>query len=240
MRDVTRVGKNWKGFIMIRSRMMRSLTGLASGLLLVSGLGCQNKVHDENLALHQQNRELQTRLSTEEDKLRQAPDPAQLASLQRDIADRDAKIAELQANLKKPAPGNPADPSLAGIETTYDAKAGTLTVNIPGDVLFPSGKAELRPAALGTLDKIAGAIRKDYSGKAVRVNGYTDSDPISKTKEQWDDNWDLSYARAKSVTNYLTSHGIDSKQLAIVANGPNKSKATTPQSRRVENVVLVR
>ena len=223
------------------SRMMRWLTGtLSCGLVLGAGVGCQNKMHDENLALHSQNRELQTRLSADDERLRQAPDPAQLASLQKEIAERDAKIAELEASLKKPVAGAPADPSLAGIETTYDAKAGTLTVNIPGDVLFPSGKADLRPGALGTLDKISAAVRKDYAGKPVKVNGYTDSDPISKTKDKWDDNWDLSYARAKSVTNYLTSHGIESKMLAIVANGPNKPKQSKAQSRRVEIVVAVR
>jgi flagellar motor protein MotB len=217
------------------------LVGLvAAGLSLATTLGCQNKVHDENLALHDQNRELQTRLSAEEERLRQAPDPAQVASLQKEIADRDAKIAELQANLNKPAAGAPADPALAGIEAKYDPKAGTLTVNVPGDVLFTSGKADLRPTALSTLDKIASAIRKDYPGKPVHVNGYTDRDPINKTKDKWDDNWDLSYARAKSVTNYLTAHGIDSKLVAIVANGSNKPKGSKQQSRRVEIVVQAR
>jgi chemotaxis protein MotB len=227
---------------MIQSRMTRNgLAALvATGLSLATTLGCQNKVHDENLALHDQNRELQTRLSAEEERLRQAPDPAQVTALQKDIADRDAKIAELQANLNKPAPGAPADPALAGIEAKYDPKAGTLTVNIPGDVLFPSGKADLRPGALSTLDKIASAVRKDYAGKSVHVNGYTDRDPINKTKDRWDDNWDLSYARAKSVTNYLTAHGVDSKLVAIVANGANKPKGSKQQSRRVEIVVQAR
>src|SRR4051812_20117660 len=53
--------------------------------LLVASSGCQNKLHDDNLALHQQNRELQTQLSEKEDRLRAAPDPAQLAAMQKEI-----------------------------------------------------------------------------------------------------------------------------------------------------------
>ena len=161
--------------------------------------------------------------------------------MQKEIADRDAKIRELQTNLTRGSGASgAADPSLAGIEATYDAKAGTLTVNLPGDVLFDAGKATLKPTALGTLDKVASAIKKDYSGKAVRVDGYTDSDPITKTRNQWDDNWDLSYGRAKSVMQYLTSHGVDPHAISIAANGSNKPKGSKPASRRVEVVVLTR
>lgn len=215
-------------------------TLVVSAVSLSSGMGCVNKVHDENLLLHQQNRELQAQLSEKEDRLKSAPDAAQLAAMQRDLADRDAKIRDLQANLAKPSAGGPADPSMAGIEATYDAKAGTLTVNLPGDVLFDAGKAILKPSSLSTLDKIASAIKKDYAGKTISVDGFTDADPITKSRDQWDDNWDLSYGRAKSVMQYLISHGVDSHKVSIVANGANKPKASKPSSRRVEIVVLTR
>ena len=107
-------------------------------------------------------------------------------------------------------------------------------------MLFDAGKAQLKASALGTLDKIANAIKKDYAGKVIKVDGYTDSDPITKTRDQWDDNWDLSYGRAKSVMQYLTAHGVDQKVVSIVANGSNKPKTSKPASRRVEIVVLTR
>ena len=50
--------------------------------LMAMGSGCTNKVHDENLALHDQNRELQSQLSDREEKLKSAPDSAQLAAMQ--------------------------------------------------------------------------------------------------------------------------------------------------------------
>ena len=223
-----------------------TLTRMASTLLfsavsIAGGLGCTNKVHDENLALYQQNRELQSQLSERDGKPKAASDSTQLAAMQREIDERDAKIRELQANpARSVTSGGPADPSLGGVEATYDAKAGTLTVNLPGDVLFDAGKAQLKPSALGTLDKIAGAIKKDYSGKIIKVDGYTDSDPITRTRDQWDDNWDLSYGRAKSVMQYLISRGVDQHMVSIVANGSNKPKSSKPASRRVEIVVVTK
>src|SRR5258706_1247313 len=221
-------------------RFARIGAALVAGASLLSAAGCQNKVHDENLQLHQQNRELETQVNDRDERLKAAPDPAQLAAMQREIADRDAKIQQLQASLTSGGPGGTPDPSLQGIETTFDRKAGTITVNLPGDVLFDSGKATLKPSALSTLDKVASAIKKDYSGKTVKVNGYTDADPISKTKDQWDDNWDLSYARAKSVMQYLISRGVDTRLVSLSANGANKPKASKSASRRVEIVVFAK
>jgi chemotaxis protein MotB len=218
----------------------RSVGLVSFVLMLTSGVACQNKVMDENIAFRQQNRELQARLMEDDEKLKQAPDPAQLAAMQKELSDRDAKIAELEANLKKPAAGAPADPALAGIETSYDSVSGALTVRVPGDVLFDPGLATLKGGAMSTLDKISSAVRKDYPGKPVRVNGYTDSDPINRTKANWNDNWDLSYARAKTVMNYLSEHGVDNHHLSIVANGSNSPRGNKSQSRRVEIVVLTK
>jgi flagellar motor protein MotB len=219
---------------------------MVAGLLCIS-MGCQNKLADENDALHKQNRELQERLNEDDAKLRaanaasvNAADPAALTAAQSEIAALNQKIAELQANLQAPQAGGPAQPGLSGIQATYDAAAGTLTVNLPGDVLFDSGKAVVKGSAQPTLEKIIAAVNKDYRGKRILIEGYTDTDPISRSRDQWDDNWDLSYGRAKAVEQYLTSHGVDAKHVAIVANGPNKSKSTKPASRRVEIVVSTR
>ena len=230
----------------------RIQSGFVAGLCLMgtitAGTGCTNALHDDNLALAAQNRELQSRLTDSDGKVRTgSTDSAQLASLQKDIADRDSKIAELQNSLTRTppvagssSPVGPLDPSLSGIETTYDSNAGTLTVNLPGDVLFDSGRASLKSTALSTLDKISAAIKRDYSGKRISVNGFTDSDPITRSKDQWDDNWDLSYGRAKSVAQYLKKMGVNEHMVAIVANGANKPKASKPASRRVEIVVNTR
>jgi flagellar motor protein MotB len=111
--------------------------------------GCQSKLYDENVALHQQNRELQQRLTESDTRLRSAPDPNQMATMQQELTARDQKIAELQAQLNNPSPNVSSEESslLQGIEVTRDERAGTLTVNLPGDVLFASGSAEVKPTA---------------------------------------------------------------------------------------------
>ena len=115
-----------------------------------------------------------------------------------------------------------------------------MTVTLPGKVLFDSGQANLKSSAQSTLDKIASAIQKQYPGHRVYVDGHTDSDPISASKGKWEDNLDLSAARAMSVTRYLSHHGLSSKQVVPRAYGENNAKATKEESRRVESVVLVK
>jgi outer membrane protein OmpA-like peptidoglycan-associated protein len=213
-----------------------------STLLLVGG--CANKEMD---ALTKQNRELQAnydRMREEnaglQSRLQSAPDPSQLTTLQSEVAARDAKIKELEDQLRKPTPGAGEQPGIEGIETTYDAAAGTITVNLPGDVLFASGQDTLKPSAKATLDKIVSALKSDYAGKRVRVEGHSDSDPIVKTKDKYSDNLDLSLNRAASVTRYLESRGVSPKLVTTSGFGPAHPKGDKASSRRVEIVVVTR
>ena len=221
------------------------LTFRTAALLLGASLlaaGCQSKLHDDNMALHDQNRKLQAdlndtrdRLGDTESRLAKAPDPASVSQMQ-------ARINELETQLKSQPTatgGTAPDPALSGVEATYDKSRGTLTVNLPGQVLFEPGKAAIKKTAYSTLDKIVAAIKKDYSKKTIYVDGHTDADPIAKTKATWEDNWDLAAARANAVRRYLTSHGVDSHKVDLRAFGPNHPKKSKEASRRVEIVVQV-
>ncbi|HPY77378.1 MAG TPA: OmpA family protein, partial [Anaerohalosphaeraceae bacterium] len=70
--------------------------------------------------------------------------------------------------------------------------------------------------------------------------------PIRKTKDQWQDNWDLSAGRALTVLRYLTSKGMPADQIRAVACGEsrpvasNASAAGKAKNRRVEIVVHMR
>ena len=205
---------------------------IAAALMLVVGVGCQNKMHDENLALHEQNRELQARLG------QQDANAAQMNQLQSENAQLQSQIAQLQSQLRTPTTGAGAQPGIEGIETSYDATKGEMTVNVPGDVLFDAGQATLKDSAKATLNKIAGAIKRDHPGKMIRVEGHSDTDPINKTKGKWRDNLELSNARATEVTRYLMSQGIPAKQIAPTGFGDTRPKATKAASRRVEIVVV--
>lgn len=228
---------------MTRHVMTAALLGMACALMM----GCQNKVADERDLLYQQAHELQaekTQLQAERDaldaRLRAAPDPAQVQAMQAEISRRDQEIARLQESLRQQPAGQPAQPGLEGIDATYDRRTGNVTVNLPGDVLFAPGDATLKQSALGTLNKLASAIKKDYADKQVYIDGHTDTDPIRRTADKWDDNFDLAYARAKAVMAYLTKQGISDKHVVLRAYGPNMPRQSKAASRRVEIVVATR
>jgi outer membrane protein OmpA-like peptidoglycan-associated protein len=221
---------------MNRSRaivLVLSIAGMCSA-------GCENKLHDENMELYRQNRELQADNTRLKQELGQRVDPAQVSQMQQQLAERDARINDLQNQLRQPAPGQGADNSLAGIAVTRNPDTGEITVNLPGDILFDSGKADIKSSAKATLNKVVNAIKKDYGGKKVLVDGYTDTDPISRTKDQWEDNLDLSAARARTVAKYLVEQGLQRNLVGPRAFGDTKPRATKPGSRRVEIVVATR
>ena len=88
---------------------------------------------------------------------------------------------------------------------------------LQSELLFDVGKAELKPAALTEIDKIATALL-ELSTKipadiawVVRVDGHTDMRPISGPI--FKSNWDLSSARAIAVVQYMASKGISPQRL---------------------------
>lgn len=214
--------------------------GIGLGLLCIFAVGCQSPMHKENEALWRQNRELQTKLDEANAQAKPAPaDAAQLAALQQQVAQRDAKIQELQNQLRQPAPGAAAEPALSRIQTSYDRSNGKVTVNVPGDILFAPGDATVRSQAKATLDKLALSLKRDYAGKHVRIDGHTDSDPIHYSK--WKSNLQLSQARALAVKNYLVHRGVNPAIITTHGYGSERPKGRNKaENRRVEIIVATR
>jgi len=150
------------------------------------------------------------------------------------------------AQRMKPQPPPPVDNTKKGnafdkdLDVTETARE--VTVTLPDDILFDSGKAELKATSKATLDKIAGVIKRDYAGKEIQVIGHTDNDPIRKSG--WKDNWELSAQRALAVVRYLASQGVPEKQVTAAGRGqfmPRDSNATAAgksRNRRVQIVIL--
>ncbi len=118
--------------------------------------------------------------------------------------------------------------------------ANFLAVEIQSDLLFASGVAIPSATALGTIRQLAGVLRK--APNAVRVEGYTDNQPIRTA--QFRSNWDLSAARATNVVYELIDSGIAPERLASMGYGEyqpiadNASIAGRSANRRVELVIL--
>ncbi|MCA9279135.1 MAG: OmpA family protein [Phycisphaeraceae bacterium] len=122
---------------------------------------------------------------------------------------------------------------IEGVSTRVTSEGIVLTVE--GDILFDSGKVDLRNAAKQSLDRIASSIQSRYPGSLVRIEGYTDSDPIKKSK--WTSNEQLSGERALAVEKYLVSRGLKGDRVYFSGFGPAAPKATKKDSRRVEIVI---
>ena len=221
---------------------------MRSGTIILSAIsticlttGCQNAMRNQNVGLHSQNRELQERVRQLEAELTKRPNTQQVEQMQVALGERDQKIAELQQQLRTPVASADPTPGIEGIETEFNNNTGEMIVRVPGDVLFDAGVASLKPGSKATLDKISAAIRNDYSGKAIRIIGHTDSDPLMKTRPQWQDNRNLSMQRALAVTRYLESKGIVPQLITTAGQGEyaprGKDKA---KNRRVEIVVVTR
>ena len=218
---------------------------LLVGLTLISSLaglsGCEmDQIKQERELLWSENQELrenQARLQTaldaaEADRSRLQ---AQTSQLQGDLAAAATQPVVLPPPLPA-ASANSGFSSIDGIETIQGA--GQITVRVPGDVLFSPGKIALKPTAQKTLGKIAAVLKREHAGDAVRIEGYTDTDPIRKS--QWADNLELSLQRAAAVHRYLEQKGVDGKRMYAAGFGPYKPRLSKDQSRRVEIVVLAK
>ena len=94
------------------------------------------------------------------------------------------------------------------------------------------------------LSRIVRDIKNSYPNLPVRVYGYTDSDPIKKSKRRWKDNLDLSANRAMAVTRYLIDNGVPKANIETIAMGDsnfvasNKTRAGKAKNRRVDIMVV--
>ncbi len=118
-----------------------------------------------------------------------------------------------------------------------------LVITFVSEILFDSGKAQIRPEAYEALNKVAKVVKEKVSDRDIGVEGYTDNVPIKRSG--WKSNWELSTARATSVLHYLIEDGkLNPSHLAAIGYGEYRPVTTndTPEgrqkNRRVEIVIL--
>ncbi len=105
-----------------------------------------------------------------------------------------------------------------------------------GDVLFDTGKAQLKGGAVVTISKIANFMRT-YPTRTLLVEGFTDS----RGSETF--NLDLSERRANAVRSALTSSGVEAERIAVRGYGEsypvasNETAVGRQLNRRVEVII---
>ena len=254
-------------------RIAGCIAGVALVALLVAAGGCiseeqfndlkaANRVQQQRIAslegeLNAANvmlSQLQKKLETceEQNKLIPGAKDAEIAALEKAIAEQKDLIARLQAQLLKgpvalPLELNEALQQFAEANkdlVSFDESTGVL--KFKSDLLFAPGsaKVEAKPAeTLATLCKIlAGGEAANFD---IIVAGHTDDQPIKFSKAQHETNWHLSAHRAISVLQVMESNKIAPKRISVRGFGEFRPAAANEAgnkgnaaNRRVEIYIV--
>ena len=132
------------------------------------------------------------------------------------------------------------------------ARRGQLVLTLPSEVLFPTGSSDLSKPGEYAIVEVA-AVLKKLPDRRFLVVGHTDNQDFVKPKDAGSasatacapqDNWQLSTARALTVTRVLVTAGMDAKNIVpsgVGANDPvadNATPAGRQKNRRIEIALL--
>jgi chemotaxis protein MotB len=173
---------------------------------LKADLDTANKRHDDDQAQYAQDQQtiqdLQGKLKDlgvglskseeERDKLQKAMSEYEVRLKQLD--DMKARFKDLKSRLDK----------LTGAGLNVLIRHNKMVIQLPGDVLFDSGKDSLKPDGKKIIKQVADIIKGDttLSIRDFQVAGHTDKEPYSG---QFIDNWGLSVMRARTVVAFLVA-----------------------------------
>ena len=119
-----------------------------------------------------------------------------------------------------------------GVAVTQTAD-NQLKLNIPSDISFDTGRANIKPNLQPILDQFAQGLSSQPNTE-IRIIGHTDSTGSDAINNP------LSINRAASARDYLASRGVDSRRIQIDGRGShepiadNTSEAGRAKNRRIE------
>jgi len=131
------------------------------------------------------------------------------------------------------------------------ARRGQLVLSLPSEVLFPTGSSDLSKQGEYAVVEVA-AVLKKLPDRRFLVVGHTDNQDFVKPKDAPAgsaacapaDNWQLSTARALTVTRVLVTAGMKAENIVpsgVGANDPvadNGTPAGRQKNRRIEIALL--
>ena len=155
----------------------------------------------------------------------------QLEELKKQQAAAEARVAQFQDLIKR-------------FQKLADAgklkvvlRQGRMLIELPTDVLFDSGKAEINPAGKQTVQEV-GKVLATMPDRRFQVAGHTDNVKISTAR--FASNWELSTARGVEVLKVLVGAKVKPENLSAAGYGefdPVSANDTTEnkqKNRRIE------
>ncbi len=167
---------------------------------------------------------------------------AGMESLQKRLAELEKarKAAEQRASMFRSLVAKLRSMVDAG-QIKVTVRNGRMLLVLPNDILFDSGKTDIKPQGKEALDQVAKVLATMPADRHFLVAGHTDNLPI-KTR-RFPSNWELSTARAVAVVRLLVDDGMKPTQLGAAGYAeydPVADNATADgqrQNRRIEIVV---
>jgi len=206
----------------------------------------------ENLKVHSRNTEDQLMLAEQ----RVAALEEQLGLDRRQLVNYQQEREQLHKQVKSLATGRgPISPEASRriLEISqrfpnlrFDPETGVGRLDV--DILFDTGKTELKPGAGEVLNELVQLLKTpEASDLKVLVVGHTDDRPVAKKplRESYPNNFSLSTGRAQAVADQLRRQGLDDHRLGVAGFGaqqpvaPNVSNRDRQKNRRVEIFVMV-
>ena len=251
------------------SRSLRRTEALALGaaLALVAG-GCVTKgTYDRDIgALEEKNTALESRVrdlevsnrSLDEERVKLIDQNEDLRetrkSLTRDVEQlsktkdlltehlrkRESEVAEL-SQLKGTYTGlvSELESEVAAGQIQIEQLRDGIRLNLPQDILFPSGSATLDPRGEAVLRKVASKLHEH--NHRIEVQGHTDNVPLSGAlATRYGTNWELAAARAARVVRLLQEEKIPPERLSAISYGEfapvasNDTAEGRARNRRIE------
>lgn len=115
-----------------------------------------------------------------------------------------------------------------------------IAIEINASLLFAPGQAVLNQSSIAVLTAVANVLAEDTH--QVQIEGHTDNLPINSPF--FPSNWELSSARASSVTRLFVEHGVAPQRVVVLGYADNRPVAANDEAegrarnRRVTVMIL--
>lgn len=167
-------------------------------------------------------------------------------------ASSDARVTELRKRLDELRAAQATAESRAAVfrdvakrlqqqidsgELQVITRDGRMVLVLPNDVLFDTGKVDIKPAGKAALGAVADVL-KSMPNRQFQISGHTDNVPIHNA--DFASNWELSSGRALGVVHFLLGKGVPPAMLSAAGYGevdpvaPNADASNRKRNRRTE------
>lgn len=147
---------------------------------------------------------------------------AELEAAQRAAERRAAVYKDLSLKLKK---------QIDDGDLELVVRDGRMVLLLPNDVLFDTGRTELKPAGKAALEAVA-AVMVQMPNRHFQISGHTDNVPIHNAT--FASNWELSTGRALRVLHFIVDQGVKDTMLSAAGYSEIDPIATNlnPEGRK--------